>query len=244
MTEAGWAAYAEAITGLHRERELIAREGSAAGTDRAAALGRLSGQLAAQRDRLEELGQLLRAGPTQADLTATAATLPPGADVAARTGWERGTAELSGWLSRADDAAEQARRIGGRPQLLPGWSSPLARHAVVYALVVLPNALFTIELSLLGVTGSEPLLWWFGLIFPVLAAIGGGVLVGRLCAPRISPASLDGPGPEPPEAPGTPGSAGPHAAPRRRHRWLAIPFAWASWLVPGFTLDLIAPQLH
>jgi hypothetical protein len=233
MSDASWATYADAISGLHRERQQIDRERSAAGAGRVQDLERLGEKLAAQRDALEQLGQQLRAHLSPADLQpAAVAPVPVPAPVpapAAPVSWEAGATELSGWLARAGDAADEARRTGDRPQLLPGWHSRIARHAVVYAAVVVPNAIFTIGLSLHGVTGSGPLLLWFALVFPVLAAIGGGILAGRLCAPRIL---------------STPDDGTSQRGSRRRHRWLAVLFAWASWLVPGFALDLIAPQLH
>ena len=104
----------------------------------------------------------------------------------------------------------------------------MARHAVIYGLLVLPNAIVTVGLSLLGVHGNAPLLWWFVVIFPVLAAVIGGHLVGLLCAPRTSPTALDDGRDEPGEAPG------------RRYRWVGVILAWASWLIPGSLLDLLA----
>jgi hypothetical protein len=248
MSETLWTTYSGALIALHQERERIARERSATGADRTVALGQFGDRLSAQREDLTALGLQLRADLTPVDLTPVdltpvdltrgdlpAAESTPGG-AAARSSWDAGAAELAAAVSSSDHAADEARRLGGRPQLLPAWRSPIARHAVVYAAVVVPNALFTVFLSLSGVTGSQPLLWWFGLIFPVLAAIGGGILVGRLSSPRICSASPDG---------ADAGNGAEHPTPpRRRHRWLAVPFAWASWLVPGYTLDLIAPFLH
>lgn len=237
MSETGWTTYAEAIIEVHRERQQIAREQSATGAERSFALGQLGDRLNAQREALTALGRRLRAELTPADLT-------PG-KAAELSSWEAGATELAAAASTCDHAADEARRLGGRPQLLPAWRSPIARHAVIYAVVVVPNVLFTVFLSLHGVTGSQTLLWWFGLIFPVLAAIGGGILVGRLCGPRICPGSPDGSGsPDDAESPDDADDAQQPTSLRRRHRWLAVPFAWASWLVPGYTLDLIAPFLH
>jgi hypothetical protein len=228
VNQAHWAAYAEALVGVHRQREQIARDASSTRSGLVADLERLGEQVAAQRARLETLGQQLRAPLSPADLSPALAPQPVPTPVAGQSR----AGELGGWLSGADRAADEARQIAALPQLLPGWTSASARHAVVYALLVLPNAVFTIGLSLLGVTGSDPLLWWFVLIFPLMAAVGGGLLVGRLCAPRASRALLEQGRPEPAEPP------------RRRQRGLAVVFAWASWLVPGFTLDLLAPAWH
>jgi hypothetical protein len=143
-------------------------------------------------------------------------------------GWGAEAADLNDLVSRVDQLIVDAVTIGRRPQLLPDWSSDFARNTIAYLGLVSPNALFTISLSLLGLNGGIALFLWFAVVFPAIAAVGGGVLVGRICAPRLSgPVSMT-------EA----------RSPRRHHRWVAVVLAWASWLVPGIALDAIAAQVH
>jgi hypothetical protein len=251
VTETAWETYADALVELHRQRRRIAREDADWRSGRVAVVEQVGEQLSVQQQRLADLARQLRVDPMPAAIgpgapaalgatqdrdttrpgTSAAGPASPAPEGGRDAGWEERNADLGRWLAQADRAADQARSVAALPQLLPGWDSPLARDAVVYGLLALPNAVLTVGLSLLDVHGNAPLLWWYVLIFPVLAAIAGGHLIGRWCAPRTSPAALEQ------------GRDEPGEAPRHRHRWLGVIFAWASWLVPGTGLDLLA-QLH
>ena len=68
-----------------------------------------------------------------------------------------------------------------------------------------------------GLGGQKVLLWCPGGNRPPHEA-------GR---PRPGPSRAPGPGP-----------------PVRRHRWLGALLAWASWLLPGYAMDLLLAHLH
>jgi hypothetical protein len=138
---------------------------------------------------------------------------------------------------QAQDAAVEAItletvEVAHRPQLLPQWSGTVARPAVVYLLFCLPNAVFTVLLSGFGVTGNSALAVWFIAAFPLIAMIGGGALVGRLCAPKLTRPTLQDMADQ---AAGRPPR--PPSATVKRRRWLGLLFAWGSWLGPGLLLD-------
>ena len=173
--------------------------------------------LAAQKEALDALAERLRAAPT---------ALPPTAPAVPTLSWADGLADLDRHLTAADRAAEQARNAGHLPQLLPQWSGTRARNAVIYAALCIPNAAFSAIVSLVGAEPSSRRFLWFLIVFPVLVAVTGVILIGRIAAPRIvDPA----PGPAPITA----------TERRRRSVLVGLLIAWASWIVPGQVFELL-----
>jgi hypothetical protein len=101
--------------------------------------------------------------------------------------WHAGADDARARLAGADAALAEVRRVARLPQLLPQWSSRLARAAVVYLGLTLPNILLVVLLSVAGVRGNTPVLVWFVVIWPLVTAVGGAWLIGRVEAPRLPP---------------------------------------------------------
>jgi hypothetical protein len=173
--------------------------------------------LAAQQTALNTLGVRLRAAANPSSLAQPAV---PELD------WAEAMADLDRYLATADRAAEEAEFAGRRPQLLPQWSGTRARNAAVYAVLCLPNAAFSALVSLLGSEASSRRFLWFLIVFPVLVVAGGAITIGRLAAPRIIDAD-----------PRTP--TVPSADRKRRSVLVGLLIAWASWIVPGQTFELL-----
>jgi hypothetical protein len=217
MTDA-WEQYAVALTGLHTARRAVTESTLSARQRRAARtaeLERLSGDLQAQRERLQGLATELRA-----PLSAEQLTPLPGAPPLP---WEAADHDARARIGGADAAVVDARRVARLPQLLPQWSSQLARATVVYLGFTLPNIAFVVLLSLAGVHGSTPVLVWFVVIWPLTTAIGGATTLGRVEKPRLPP-----------------DEATLHLArlkPPRHYPWLGVLLAWAGWLIPGWLMD-------
>ncbi|HEY6798007.1 MAG TPA: hypothetical protein VI248_25305 [Kineosporiaceae bacterium] len=216
----GWEAYARALTDLQlaRRHELADRAGSARRrAERQARLRDLDAALRAQQAELRALAADLRAPLSPDDLGPL--PVPPLDGLAA-------DADAQARLEGAQAAMAEARRVARLPQLMPEWSGTLGRAALVYLGFAVPNVVVVVALSVAGVHGSSAALLWFAVIWPLVTAVAGGVLLGRARAPRL-----------PPDEPST-ALAG--LRPARRYPWLGVLMAWASWLVPGWLLDQLA----
>jgi hypothetical protein len=211
-----WDGYLVALDGLHTARAAAARHRTGihhtiAARDRE--LGELAVALAGQRERLLELGTALRA-PLPADELTPLPGAPP-------LPWDAGDADARARLRTADEAIEEARRIGRLPQLLPQWSGQLARSAVVYAGFTLP-ALLLVSLTF-RVKDVGALTFFFAVVWPLVTAIAGAVVIGRVSLPRLPPAE-----------------GRQHAAtlrPLRRHPWLGVLIALAGSLSTQWLLE-------
>jgi hypothetical protein len=215
-----WAEYTAALASLHAARDAAAgdvRAARAAQARRAEHLAVLGGRLAEQQSTLLALAADVRVPLTAAELACPAGQ--PGA----------GVGEVEARLSAAQAAVAEARRVAGLPQLLPAWSSPLARAAVVYAVLCVPNFLITVALAFTGKTESWLVSTWFLVVWPLLTASLGGRLVTHVSRPRAT-------GDDDPLRQLT-------DLARRAGRWgfpyraLGVLIALASWLGPGFILE-------
>jgi hypothetical protein len=215
----GWEGYASALERLHEARAAVTagRLGSARrGAERQARLRALDAALAAQHTELHALAEDLRAPLTAADLGPL--PVPP-------LPWATADADAQARLGAARAALAEARRVARLPQLLPQWSSELARAATVYLGFTLPNVGVVVALSAAGVHENSGALLWFGVIWPLVTAVGGAATLSRAGLPRLPPGD--------PYALARP-------RPMRRYPWLGVLVAWASWLVPGGLLDQLA----
>jgi len=220
-----WAGYTAALAVLHSARDAAAadvRAALAADVRRSEQLTALGTRLAHQQNALLALAADLRVPLTAADLVPTPG--PPGRHPGPAVG------DIQTRLTTADAAVAEARRVATLPQLLPAWSSPLARAAVVYAVFCVPNSVVTVSLAFTGETASRLVWMWFLLVWPALTALLGGRLVTQASRPR-SAANDDDPLRRLSEIA------------RRTRRWgppyraLGALIAVASWYVPGFILE-------
>ena len=210
--------YLYALGDLHAARSAVSH-GRARSSQEVAArqrtLRELDSRLVAQRDRLAELATDLRSPlPADAFTPAPVEPLP----------WPSGGADAAAHLGTADAAVTEARRLGRLPQLLPTWSSQFARAIIVYLTFTLP------VISLVSVTSSihanEALKIWFAVVWPLVTAIGGGLLVARLSRPRLEPSESE--------------QVLTRLKPVRHYPWLGVLFAWGSWLITGWFFDQLA----
>jgi hypothetical protein len=173
-----------------------------------------------QRGRLEELARQVRAPlPPDHATPLPAEPLP----------WEAAAADARARVEEADAAVVEARRVARLPQLLPDWSGDLGRAAVVYLGFVLPNLVPLVVLSAAGVHENAAVAFWFVVAWPLVTAVGGALVIGRVSRPRIAPED-------------DPDAVRPAATRRRirRYPWLGILMAWLGWFVPGWLLDRLA----
>lgn len=97
---------------------------------------------------------------------------------------------------------------------------------MVYAVLCLPNAAFSAIVSLLGAEASSRRFLWFLIVFPVLVVAAGAITLGTVAAPRIVESDRQVP-------PAT------TAGRKGRSVLLGLLLAWASWIVPGQTFELL-----
>jgi hypothetical protein len=226
---AGWDAYADALSRVQVALATADRT-AAAERERLAARAELVRTSAAELDQrhqaLTDLAAELDAPLDPSRLTPLAderlpvAQLRVGDESTGEDPWDRGARDQQRLLAAVDAALAEARRVAGLPQLLPQWSSRLARAAVVYAVVAAPSLVLTVLLSAAGVTGNDAVLLWFLVVWPLVTAVTGRLLLGRLGAPRLPHE------PSPPRLP--------------RYPWLGVLLAWALWWIPGWALDQLA----
>jgi hypothetical protein len=173
-----WAGYAAALDDLHTARSAVtgSRRGArslAADRDRRA--GELGAALQEQAERLsglaKELGEPL--DPSRLDPLPGAPPLP----------WEAGEADGRARVRAADEAIAEARRVGRLPQFLPQWSSQFGRAAVVYAGFSIP-AIALVTLTW-WVHDNQALLIFLAVVWPLVTAIGGAIVLGRVARPRL-----------------------------------------------------------
>jgi hypothetical protein len=218
-----WLAYAEALARLHTARDAAVnahRVTRTAQAKRTAELAHLTNRLGEQHQALLELAARLRAPLTAADLAP--APVPACDSLAA-------AADLRARLAQTDAAFAAAERVARLPQLLPEWSSPLARAAVVYAGFGVPNLLLTVAFALTGQHSSWLLTIWFLVIWPAVTAFVGGYVVTYVSQPRA--------------ARNTPAQPVPFDFRRLSRKWgppyrrFGMIIAWLSWLIPGIILE-------
>jgi hypothetical protein len=220
---AGWDRYAGALADLHAARRAVAAEQRGDAERRAARRAQvheLAAALVEQGGRLAELARQVRA-PLPADHAAPLPVEP--------LPWDAAAAEATARVAAADAAVTEAHRVARLPQLLPDWSGDLGRAAVVYLGFVLPNLVPLVLLSVAGVHENAAAAFWFVVVWPLVTAVGGAIVIGRVSRPRIAPE--DDP------------DAVPSPATRRRTRrypWLGVLLAWLGWFVPGWLLDRLA----
>ena len=179
-----WGRYAAALDELNSARRAVVDDRSRADARvavRREVLAELATATDDRRERLQRLAVDLRAPLPTAQLTPL-----PGAPALP---WTAGEADARGRLTATDDALEEARRVGRLPLLLPQWTSQLARAAMVYALASVPAAVL-VALTF-RVKNNGALEVWFGLILPVVTAIVGAAVVGRVSRPRLPEADTD-----------------------------------------------------
>lgn len=235
--DGAWAAYAEALGHLHRERDAAFeahRSGQLADARRVAEVNELAARLTEQQGALVDLAARLRAPVDPATLTPSGVPPLDGDDA---------VADLHARVDGVDAAIAEARRVAVLPQLVPEWRGRFARAAVVYTAFAIPSMLLTVMMSLAGVGENRNVLLLFAVIWPAVTAVGGGAVVGEVARSRAG----DDPSFEPERraaglAPGAGGAGSPGSGRRRepRYRWFGVILAWASWLVPGATLDWFA----
>ena len=236
--DGSWAAYAESLGALHQARDdafRTFRAGQVADAEHRAALDRLTTRLRDHRTAIEELATRLRAPAITVDLAPRALLSPGGSSLT----------DLQDRVDDVDTVLTQARHVATLPQFLPGWRSPLARAAVVYAGFGIPNLLLSVLLSLAEVDSPGALLY-FAVIWPAVTAIGGGIVVRIVTRPRSGDDSSFRRHPNDTGtdiAENTAAVADSVGRRERRYRWLGLLVAWTTWLVPSGTLVWIASLL-
>lgn len=175
-----WQRYADALGHLHAARAAVVR-GRAGELARQAArqetVTELAAEVALGRERLAEIATDLRAPLAPGDLTPL-----PGAPPLP---WDDGAADARARLAAADAAVVEARRVARLPQLLPQWSSQLARAAMVYLGFTVP-AIVLVALTF-QVKGNQSLFLFFVVGWPLVTAIGGAIVLSRVSLPRERP---------------------------------------------------------
>ena len=214
----GWERYAGALAEVHAARAAVTTGHHGLARRRAERLARLhelDAGLRARQERLQALAAGVRA-PLAADQLA-ALPVPP-------MPWPQADADARGRSAAADAALAQARRVARLPQLLPQWSSQLARCAVVYAGFTIP-AVMLVSLTF-QVKDNQPLLLWFAVGWPLITAIGGAAVIGRVSLPRWPPDEAE--------------RLATRPQPVRRHPWLGVLIAWAGALGAQWVLEHLA----
>lgn len=214
MTAEHWDGYRAALDALHDARRAVvtAQEGGARQRrERRGRLEALDARLGDQAARLTDLAGRLRAPLDPAAFTPL--PVPP-------LPWAESSADAAARADAAEGALAEAVRVGRLPQLLPGLRSALARAAVVYVAFALPNGV----LSMMLTKASGDRVWlWFLVVWPLVTAVGGSIVIGRTSEPRLPPEGSE--------------QVLARLRPLRHHPWLGVLIALASWWVPAWLID-------